>query len=200
MFDTICHEHLEYYSSKVILNLCKKNKLRVFDIKKNDINGSSKQYYVCHDNSKKKNNENIIKNELISENKLKLSEVKTFKQFFKEINKSKSELNILIKKINKQGKKIHCYGASTKGNVLLQYYKINNKIINFAAERNKNKYDLFTPGSNIKIISEVLSRFYKPDYYLVLPWHFKNEILKREKNIRKKGVKFIFPLPNLKIE
>ncbi len=200
MFDTICHEHLEYYSSKVILNLCKKNKLRVFDIKKNDINGSSKQYYVCHDNSKKKNNENIIKNELISENKLKLSEVKTFKQFFKEINQSKSELNILIKKINKQGKKIHCYGASTKGNVLLQYYKINNKIINFAAERNKNKYDLFTPGSNIKIISEVLSRFYKPDYYLVLPWHFKNEILKREKNIRKKGVKFIFPLPNLKIE
>ena len=200
MFDTICHEHLEYYSSKVILNLCKKNKLRVFDIKKNDINGSSKQYYVCHDNSKKKNNENIIKNELISENKLQLSEVKTFKQFFKEINQSKSELNILIKKINKQGKKIHCYGASTKGNVLLQYYKINNKIINFAAERNKNKYDLFTPGSNIKIISEVLSRFYKPDYYLVLPWHFKNEILKREKNIRKKGVKFIFPLPNLKIE
>ena len=200
MFDTICHEHLEYYSSKVILNLCKKNKLRVFDIKKNDINGSSKQYYVCHDNSKKKNNENIIKNELISENKLQLSEVKTFKQFFKEINQSKSELNILIKKIKKQGKKIHCYGASTKGNVLLQYYKINNKIINFAAERNKNKYDLFTPGSNIKIISEVLSRFYKPDYYLVLPWHFKNEILKREKNIRKKGVKFIFPLPNLKIE
>ena len=103
MFDTICHEHLEYYSSKVILNLCKKNKLRVFDIKKNDINGSSKQYYVCHDNSKKKNNENIIKNELISENKLKISELKPFKQFFKEINQSKSELNILIK-INKQGK------------------------------------------------------------------------------------------------
>tara|TARA_B100001057_G_scaffold5036_1_gene4554 strand:+ start:2114 stop:3331 length:1218 start_codon:yes stop_codon:yes gene_type:complete len=200
MFDTICHEHLEYYSSKVIINLCKKNKLRVFDIKKNDINGSSKQYYVCHDDSKIKDNTRVIQNELSNEKKLKLSEVETFKKFFKNINHLKIKLNKLIKKINKNGKKIHCYGASTKGNVLLQYYKINNKMISFAAERNKNKYNLFTPGTNIKIISEVLSRFYKPDYYLVLPWHFRKEILVREKDIRKKGVKFIFPLPNLRVE
>ena len=199
MFDTICHEHLEYYSSKVIFNLCKKNKLRVFDIKKNDINGSSKQYYVCHNDSKIKDNKRVIENELINENKLELANVNTFKKFFKNINRSKIELKQLIKKINKQGKKIHCYGASTKGNVLLQYYKINNKMISFAAERNKNKYNLFTPGTNIEIISEILSRFYKPDYYLVLPWHFKEEILLREKNIRKKGVKFIFPLPTLKV-
>ena len=123
----------------------------------------------------------------------------TFKKLFYKINQEKRKLNDLIKKINKRGKKIHCYGASTKGNVLLQYYKINNKMIQFAAERNKNKYNLFTPGTNIKIISEILSRFYKPDYYLVLPWHFKKEILIREKNIRKKGVKFIFPLPKLRV-
>ena len=72
-------------------------------------------------------------------------------------------------------------------------------MIDYVAERNKNKYNLYTPGTNIKIISEVLSRFDNPDYYLVLPWHFKKEILIREKNIRKKGTKFIFPLPNLKI-
>ena len=200
MFDTICHEHLEYYSSKVILNLCKKNKLRVFDIKKNDINGSSKQYYVCHDNSKIKNNNQIIEYELHNENKLKLSQVSTFRNFIKNIDKLKKQLFNLIKRINNQGKKVHCYGASTKGNVILQYYKINNKMISYAAEKNKNKYNLFTPGTNIPIISEILSRFYKPDYYLVLPWHFKKEILVREKNIRKKGVKFIFPLPSLRIE
>jgi len=200
MFDTICHEHLEYYSSKVILNLCKKNKLRVFDIKKNDINGSSKQYYVCHDNSKIKNNDKVVESVLNDEKKLELSKVSTFKNFIRDIDKSKKQLIDLIKKINKQGKKIHCYGASTKGNVLLQYYKINNKMIGFAAEKNENKYNLFTPGTNIKIISEILSRFYKPDYYLVLPWHFKKEILHREKKIRSKGVKFIFPLPNLRIE
>ena len=105
----------------------------------------------------------------------------------------------LLKKYKKSGKKIHCYGASTKGNVLLQYFKLNNKIIDFAAERNKNKYGLYTPGTKIKIISEALSRFHKPDYYLVLPWHFKREILIRERKIRRKGTKFIFPLPNLEI-
>ena len=81
----------------------------------------------------------------------------------------------------------------------MQYYKLNNDIISFAAERNEKKYNLYTPGTKIKIISEVLSRFHNPDYYLVLPWHFKKEILSREKFIRKKGTKFIFPLPNLKI-
>ena len=104
-----------------------------------------------------------------------------------------------MKKYKKLGKKIHCYGASTKGNVLLQYYGIDNRLIDYVAERNKNKYNLYTPGTNIRIISEIVSRFYKPDYYLVLPWHFRKEILIREKEIIKKGTKFIFPLPKLKI-
>ena len=106
---------------------------------------------------------------------------------------------MLLRKYKKLGKKIHGYGASTKGNVLLQYFNIDNKLIDFIAERNKNKFNLYTPGTNIKIISEVLSRFYKPDYYLVLPWHFKKEILSREKLMTKKGTKFIFPLPKLEI-
>ncbi|MDC1151868.1 methyltransferase domain-containing protein [Pelagibacteraceae bacterium] len=199
MFDTICHEHLEYYSSKVIIDLCKRNDLRVFDIKKNDINGSSKQYYICHSQSKYKNDQNVINKILNSEKNLKLSDPKTFKNFINTINASKQKLVNFLKKAKKIGKTVHAYGASTKGNVLLQYYKINNKMIDCVAERNKNKYNLYTPGTNIKIISEVLSRFDNPDYYLVLPWHFKKEILIREKNIRKKGTKFIFPLPNLKI-
>jgi len=199
MFDTICHEHLEYYSSKVIIDLCKRNNLRVFDIKKNDINGSSKQYYICHSRSKYKNDQNVINKILNSEKNLKLSDPKTFKNFINTINASKQKLVNFLKKAKKIGKTVHAYGASTKGNVLLQYYKINNKMIDCVAERNKNKYNLYTPGTNIKIISEVLSRFDNPDYYLVLPWHFKKEILIREKNIRKKGTKFIFPLPNLKI-
>ena len=199
MFDTICHEHLEYYSSNVIINLCKKNGLRVFDIKKNKINGASKQFYICHKNSKYSENHNIIKKEVIIENKMKLSKLETFKKFIKEIDDSRKKLVKFLKQKVKLGKKIHCYGASTKGNVLLQYYKINNKMISYAAERNENKYNLYTPGTKIKIISEVLSRFYNPDYYLVLPWHFKNEILLREKFMRKKGTKFIFPLPKIEI-
>jgi len=199
MFDTICHEHLEYYSSKVIIDLVKKNDLRVFDIKQNFINGSSKQYYICHKNSKIKSNSKIIKKTLKNESKLKLNKVKTFKEFIQKINFLKTKLNNKIKYIRRNNQNIHCYGASTKGNVLLQYFNIDNTKISFAAERNKNKYGLVTPGSKIKIISEENSRKMRPDYYLVLPWHFKKEILKREKNILRKGTKFIFPLPNFKI-
>ena len=199
MFDTICHEHLEYYSSKVIINLCLEHGLRVFNIKKNDINGSSKQYFICHTDSKYKDNQKVINLILKSEKKLKLNKEKTFKKLIAHINSSRKDLVKLIKKIKKKGKTIHGYGASTKGNVLLQYYGINNKMISFIAERNKNKYDLYTPGTKIKIISEALSRLKKPDFYLVLPWHFKKEILLREKKIRKAGTKFIFPLPKLQI-
>ena len=199
MFDTICHEHLEYYSSKVIINLVKKNDLRVFDIKQNFINGSSKQYYICHKNSKIKSKSKIINKTLRSESKLKLNTVKTFKEFIQKINFLKTQLNNKIKYIRRNNQSIHCYGASTKGNVLLQYFNIDNKKISFAAERNKNKYGLVTPGSKIKIISEENSRKMRPDYYLVLPWHFKKEILKREKNTLRTGTKFIFPLPNFEI-
>ena len=199
MFDTICHEHLEYYSSKVIINLVKKNDLRVFDIKQNFINGSSKQYYICHKNSKIKSKSKVINKTLRSESKLKLNTVKTFKEFIQKINFLKTQLNNKIKYIRRNNQSIHCYGASTKGNVLLQYFNIDNKKISFAAERNKNKYGLVTPGSKIKIISEENSRKMKPDYYLVLPWHFKKEILKREKNTLRTGTKFIFPLPNFEI-
>ena len=199
MFDTICHEHLEYYSSKVIINLAKKNGLKVFDIKRNDINGGSKQFYICLKSSKRLVNNRILKNELSEEKRYKLSNPKTFKKFFKEINLIKIKLLSMIKKIKKKGQSIHCYGASTKGNVLLQYFGIDNKFIDFVAERNEKKYSLYTPGTKIKIISEKSSRSLKPDYYLVLPWHFKKEIVLREKEAIKKGTRFIFPLPKLNI-
>ena len=199
MFDTICHEHLEYYSTKVICNLTKKHKLRVFDIKRNDINGGSKQFFICHDHAMIKSKEKKINKILIKENTQKLDQISTYKKFIKVINTSKLQLEKKIKPLKKIGKIVHCYGASTKGNVLLQYYKLNNKLIDFAAERNKNKYGFYTPGTGIKIISEKYSRSLNPDYYLVLPWHFKKEILKRESIMRRKGVKFIFPLPKLNI-
>ena len=111
----------------------------------------------------------------------------------------RKKLNLRIKKITKNKKVIHGYAASTKGNVLLQYYNLNNEKIKFISDRNPEKTNLFTPGSNIRIISESESRKLNPDYYLVLAWHFKKEILLREKMIRKMGTKFIFPLPNIEI-
>ncbi len=198
-FDTICHEHLEYYSSKIIMNLMKINRLRVFDIKPNSINGGSMRYFICHNDSKYKNKQKIISSIMNQEKKLKLDSVKTYVNFFKKINTVKKKVKNLLRVITSKKLTIHGYGASTKGNVLLQYFGLTNKFIPYIADRNPQKFNTYTPGTKIKIISEKLSRKMIPNYYLVLPWHFKKEILKRETKIRKKGTKFIFPLPDLKI-
>ena len=129
---------------------------------------------------------------------MKLNSQKTMIVFFKKIKKIKIKLVNYLKKIKMRDKIIHGYGASTKGNVLLQYFGIDKNLLDFVAERNPNKFNLYTPGTKIKIISEKQSRQKKPNYYLVLPWHFKKEILHRERKFIKNGVKFIFPLPNIK--
>ena len=199
MFDTICHEHLEYYSVTFMNKILKKHNLRIFDHFYNDINGGSSTYFICHDNAKYKTNKKKLNVILKNEKKIGIEKAATFKKFKKRIDKLKNELNLFINKLIKKNKVVHGYGGSTKGNVLLQYYNLNNKKIKFISDRNPKKNDLFTPGTKIKIISEKISRKMNPDYYLVLAWHFKKEILHREKKIRKKGTKFIFPLPKVKI-
>ncbi len=199
MFDTICHEHLEYYSVSFINKLLKKYKLRIFDHFYNQINGGSSAYLICHEDSKYKTNFKKIKKVLSEEKKFGIEKISTYKNFKKRIENIKINLNSKIEKILSDKKTIHGYAASTKGNVLLQYFNLNNKKISYISDRNPKKAKLYTPGSNIKIISEKNSRKMRPDFYLVLAWHFKREILEREKTIRKKGTKFIFPLPKVQI-
>ena len=198
IFDTICHEHLGYFSSKVIIEMMNNNDFKVFNHEFNNINGGSSRYYISHKNSKYKILKSV-KNILAKEKKLGLHHKKTFDIFFKKILIENTKLKNLIGKIKKNNLSIHGYGASTKGNILLQFCKIGSKHIDYIAERNPLKYGMYAPGTKIKIISEKLSRSLKPNYYLVLPWHFKKEILDREKKQLKRGVMFIFPLPKLKI-
>ena len=198
IFDTICHEHLGYFSSKAIIEMMNNNGFKVFNHEFNNINGGSSRYYISHKNSKYKILKSV-KNILAKEKKLGLHHKKTFDIFFKKILIENIKLKNLIGKIKKNNLSIHGYGASTKGNILLQFCKIGSKHIDYIAERNPLKYGMYTPRTKIKIISEKLSRSLKPNYYLVLPWHFKKEILEREKKQIKKGVKFIFPLPNLNV-
>ena len=177
----------------------KNHDLRVFDIKKNKTNGGSMRYLICHLNSKFKTNKKKINFILNQENIIRLGNRETFIKFKKKIDNTKLKTKLLLNKIIEKNNIVHGYGASTKGNVLLQYFNINKNLISVIAEKNKQKFNNYTPGTKIKIISEQLSRKIKPDYYFVLPWHFKNEILDREKKIRKKGTKFIFPLPKLEV-
>ena len=199
MFDTICHEHLEYYSVSVLKKMVENNGLKIFDHEYNNINGGSSRFYICHENSKIKQNIKKIKKIIASEKISGLHKPSTFKEFFTKIKINKKKLISLIKKLKANKKTIHGYGASTKGNVLLQFFGIDNKYLDYISDRNPQKYNCFTPGTKIKIISEKKSRKLNPDYYIVLPWHFKKEIISREKKIRKMGTKLIFPLPNIEI-
>jgi hypothetical protein len=199
IFDTICHEHLGFFSSKIIIEMVENNGMKVFNHEYNSINGGSSLYYICHKKSHYKIRKSNIKKVLLKEKKIGLHLSKAFKIFFKRILNQKAKLKKIIKKIKDKKLTIHGYGASTKGNTLLQFYGIGNKDLNYIADRNPLKYNLFTPGKKIKIVSENYSRKLKPDYYLVLPWHFKNEILVREKKIKQKGTKFIFPLPKVTV-
>ena len=175
------------------------NGLKIFNHEYNSINGGSSRYYICHKNANYKIKKNNIKKVLLKEKKIGLHSKKTFTSFYNKIMVQRAKLKKIIKKIKNKKLTIHGYGASTKGNVLLQFYNIGNKDINYIADRNPLKYNYFTPGTKIKIISEKYSRKLKPDYYLVLPWHFKKEILSREKRTKGRGTKFIFPLPRVKV-
>ncbi|MBH90720.1 MAG: methyltransferase [Candidatus Marinimicrobia bacterium] len=199
MFDAICHEHLMYLSSKIMIKMAQNNKLRVFDIRYNNINGGSAQYFICKNTSKFKNNKKNLISALRREKKFGIEKKDTYKKFFNKIEDIKYKLKKTINLIKKRNQIIHAYGASTKGNVLLQYFGIGKKEIDFVADRNPKKNNHYTPGTKIKIISEKKSRKILPNFYLVLPWHFRKEILIREKSLIKKGSKFIFPLPKVKI-
>ena len=201
-FDTICHEHLEYYSIHSLEFLLKKHNLKIFNISRNTINGGSIRCFVTHsDNIIYDKNENIKKiKKLISyEKKIKIKRTYIYDKFDKNINKIKKKLISKIKSILKKKNKIYILGASTKGNTILQFLNINDKVIPYAIERNKQKIGAKTIGSNIIIVSEEFAKNSEPDYKLVLPWHFKREIINREFNYIKKGGKLIFPLPKVLI-
>ena len=198
-YDTICHEHLEYYSLKSIKYIFDMADLRILDIKINSINGGSFALNVVKKNSPLKTNHTLLKWALNEEKKMRLNNIITFKKFFSKIkNHKKSLINILMK-INKSNKKIIGYGASTKGNVILQFCKINSDLLPCIAEVNKFKFNKYTPGSKIRIVSERKIKKINPDYMLVLPWHFKEFILKKEKKFLNKGGKLIFPMPEVEI-
>ena len=198
-FDSICHEHLSYFMFKQLKIILDKNNLNLIDAKFNEMNGGSIRLFIAHKNSKYKINMKSLKAlDSIERNIFKNLNFHK-KKFKKNIYIIKKNLVKMLKNIKIKKKVTHIYGASTKGNVLLQYCRINKNLVEYAVERNPDKFGRFTPGTFIPIISEKVSRKMKPNYYLVMPWHFKNEIMKREKKFMKTGGKLIFPLPSIKL-
>lgn len=196
-FDNIVHEHLEYYSLLSMENLLKRHNLEIFDVELNNTNGGSFRTYIAPAGARK------ISKRVLSlrdeEKKFGMQKKKTYEDFAKRVTKIGDDVNKFIKEESKKGKKVYVYGASTRGNTLLQYFKLNNKLIPKAVERNPEKWGKKIASLQIPIISEAEARAEKPDYFLVLPWFFKDEFIKRESKFLKSGGHFIFPLPEFDI-
>lgn len=199
-FDTIVHEHIEYYHFSVIEYLLEKFGFNVVDVYLNDVNGGSFRIFVKHKSKSIENNTQKRINELREyEKNIGLNTDKPYNEFLQRCENERDKLTKFINDEVSKGKKIFGYGASTKGNTLLQYYGLNDKLIPKIADRNPDKWGRKTFGTNIEIISEEEARNLKPDFFLVLPWHFINEFKQREKEFLKNGGKLIVPLPEFQL-
>lgn len=198
-YDTVCHEHIEYYSLQPVVKLLKACGMKVLDVQMNSINGGSFAVSACHADAPLQINHAVIDWLLEQEERMGLDTIKPFHEFAERVFEHRNSLLSLIRALNASGKKVFGYGASTKGNVLLQFCGLGSKDLPFIAEVNRDKFGKFTPGTNIPIISEAEAKAKNPDYFLVMPWHFKNNILQREQDYLQKGGKMIFPLPEIEI-
>jgi len=198
-YDTICHEHIEFYTLYNIKYILDRADMKIIDVQMNGINGGSFAVTAARKDSTLKANDVLINWLFEQEIKMGLDTPKPFRDFEDRVFKHRESLKTLIESLSADGKKILGYGASTKGNVLLQFCNFTNENVLAVADVNPLKYGCFTPGTNIPILSEQDALKMKPDYYLVLPWHFKDGIIRREQEFLKNGGKLIFPFPEIEI-
>lgn len=195
-YDTICHEHLEYYGLNQIIWIADKAGLKIIDVELNDINGGSFSVVAAKKSSLLTPNTKLIDTFLQKEKEAGLTSLQPYKEFLLRTNQSKNALIEFINQAHKKGEKIAGIGASTKGNVILQYCNLDENNIPVIGDVNPDKFSSFTPGTNIPIQDEKIVLQSAPEYLLVLPWHFRDFFLM---NPIYKGKKLVFPLPELEI-
>jgi len=196
-YDTIYHEHLSYLSVKPIVEFFKKFNFEVFDIEKQEIHGGTLRYYISRKN-KKQITKNVV-NYLEIEEKSKIYSKEKLLDFSKSVKHHREKLLQLLNKLKKEGKQIVAISAPAKGNTLLNYCKIDSKILNYVTERNPLKIGKFTPGMHIPVFSDKKLLEDQPDYALILAWNFADEIMQNNLEYKKKGGKFIIPIPDPRI-
>ncbi len=201
MFDNICHEHLCYYHLAPLETLFHRHGLKLVDVEMNFVNGSSYRLYIRKIGGPPptKAAADRIAKLRFDEFNLALDTDAPYEAFKRNIERNKHDLLFFLNQAKQQKKTVFVYGASTKGNVLLQYCGIDTSLVPFAADRNPRKWGASTLGSNIPIISEEDARAKQPDYFLVLPYHFMDEMLVRERAFTDRGGKFIVPVPSVKL-
>ncbi len=194
-YDTVCHEHLEYYALRQIKWMTDRVGFKILDVEFNDVNGGSFSVTVCKSGQDTKTVPAVQKI-LDEEHEKGLNTLKPYKEFAVRVEKTKKDLLNFIKKEQEDGKTFAALGASTKGNVLLQYCGLSKDVIQFVGEVNAEKYGCYTPGTWLPIVPEedlIKGNF---DYLIVLPWHFKEFFIK---NPKLKTQKLLFPLPDIEV-
>ena len=197
-----CHEHLEFYTLKSLHHLLERHGLGIFDVQENAVNGGSYRLWCCHRGAKI-NQTDEMKEHVVRAytGELGLSKMANLIRFYHDMKANRDRLMTFVEKEIKAGKRFFVYGASTKGNVILQWCELDSTKIIAAADRSPEKWGRVTVGTNIPIVSEEAARQMDPDYFIVLPYAFVDEFIEREKDQtwRKRGGKFVVPLPEFRV-
>jgi hypothetical protein len=198
-YDTVCHEHLSYYALRQIQWMTDRCGLKILDVELNDANGGSFCVTAAKAASPRAPHFGRVEHLLAAEDEAGLNTLAPFTRFREAVGRHRDELCAFVRGETADGKSIFGYGASTKGNVLLQYCNFTPADIRAIAEVNEEKFGCFTPQTLIPICPEADVRGRRPDYMLVLPWHFRNGIVRREAAYLAGGGKLVFPLPVLDV-
>jgi len=198
-YDTVCHEHLEYYSLGVVTRILDAAGMRPVDVKMNAVNGGSFAVTAVRKDDPRRGSEAVVDWLLGQEDRMGLDTPRPYREFEERVFRHRADLRRLLEVLKADGKTVVGYGASTKGNVVLQFCGIGPDLLPCIAEVNEDKFGAFTPGTGIPIISEAEARAMQPDYFLVLPWHFRDGILRREAEFLARGGRMIFPFPEIEI-
>ena len=198
-YDTVCHEHVEYYGLKQIQWILDRCGLKIIDVEINDVNGGSFAVTAAHVSSRFDSNSSTASEALHAETALGLETLAPYEAFAKRVAKHRDDLRAKLAEIAASGGSVLGYGASTKGNVILQYCGLSADDIPAIAEVNPDKFGAFTPGTRIPIISEEEMRRMKPDILFVLPWFFINNFIQREQELLAGGTRFVLPQPELRV-
>jgi hypothetical protein len=196
-YDTVCHEHLEYYALSQVKRLLDQAGLKILDVQTNDVNGGS---FAVTASKRSRGGESAtteIERLEAEEKRMGLNSDEPYRHFRTRVMEHRRRLQEMVGEVKATGRKIFGYGASTKGNVILQYCGFSSADIPCIAEVNPDKYGKVTPGTGIPIVSESEARRNRPDIFLVLPWHFRKSIIEREREFLESGGELLFPLPDI---
>ncbi|MFI5413567.1 MAG: class I SAM-dependent methyltransferase [Candidatus Lutacidiplasmatales archaeon] len=198
-YDTICHEHVEYYSLAAILWMMDRVGFSVVEVTQNDVNGGSFAMTVSRSEPGKTSHAPVVARMLAEERDLGLHTMEPYVRFAERVAKHRSELRAYLERLKAEGGTVFGMGASTKGNVILQYCGIGPDLCACIAEVNEDKFGCFTPGTEIPIVSEAEAASRNPTHFLVLPWHFRKNLIPRAAPLLARGMKLVFPLPEIDV-